>query len=78
MTTSSEAVAMALQKVHKNKRELADELNMSKYAMYNKFYRNSWSASDLATVADKLGARLALVFPDGQHINIDAVPDAED
>lgn len=78
MTTASDGVSMALKKAGVPKKFLAESWNMSQNAVYNKFIRNSWSAKDLAKVSALIGCKLALVFPDGQQIYIDAVTDAED
>lgn len=51
--------------------ELADRFGMSKQTMNNKMNRGSWSASDLARVADFCGCKLAFVLPDGQHIYLE-------
>lgn len=52
---------------------LADALNVgSAQALANKFYRSSFSATDLVMIADYVGASLAFCFPDGSRITIDA------
>ena len=52
--------------------ELAEAFHMSKQTMGNKMNRGSWSARDLAKVAEFCGCKLAFVMPDGQQIFIDA------
>lgn len=51
--------------------ELAEAFGMSKQTMNNKMNRGSWSARDLAKVAEFCGCRLAFLLPDGQHIFLD-------
>ena len=48
--------------------DLASHFGMSKQTMSNKMARNSWSAKDLAEVADFCGCKLAFVLPDGGHV----------
>ena len=52
--------------------DLAAHCGMSKQTMGNKMSRNSWSASDLARVAEFCGCKLAFIMPDGQQITIEA------
>ena len=52
--------------------ELAETFGMSKQTMGNKMTRNSWSARDLAKVAEFCGCKLAFIMPDGQTIYIDS------
>ncbi len=52
--------------------DLAAHFGMSKQTMGNKMSRNSWSASDLARVAEFCGCKLAFIMPDGQQITIEA------
>lgn len=68
--SANSAVSMALAKCGKRQRDLADPWGVSKSAISNKFYRDSWSASDLVKVAEILGCKLMFVFPDGQQIYI--------
>ena len=42
----------------------------SKQALSNKFSGERWSASDLVSVAELCGCRLAFVFPDGERVVI--------
>ena len=51
--------------------DLAAYFSMSKQTMGNKMSRSSWSASDLARVAEFCGCKLAFIMPDGQQIAID-------
>ena len=50
--------------------ELAAHFDMSKQTMNNKMARGSWSADDLARVAEFCGCKLAFLLPDGQKIII--------
>lgn len=50
---------------------LAEYLGISKQALSNKFYRDSFSAADLVKVADYTESRLSFVFPDGNKVVID-------
>ncbi len=50
---------------------LAEHLGISKQALSNKFYRDSFSAADLVKVADFTESRLSFVFPDGNKVVID-------
>lgn len=52
--------------------DLASSFGMSKQTMGNKMARNSWSARDLAKVAEFCGCKLAFIMPDGQQILIEA------
>lgn len=52
--------------------ELAEHFNVGKQSMNNKMARGSWSAKDLAKVAEFCGCKLAFVLPDGTQICIDA------
>ena len=52
--------------------DLAAHFGMSKQTMGNKMSRTSWSASDLARVAEFCGCKLAFIMQDGQQITIDA------
>lgn len=51
--------------------ELATHFGMSQQTMGNKMRRGSWSANDLAKVAEFCGCKLAFIMPDGQQIAID-------
>lgn len=51
--------------------ELADYFGIGKQSMNNKMARDSWSAKDLAKVADFVGCKVAFILPDGQNVYID-------
>ena len=50
----------------------------SKQALSNKMVNERWSGSDLASIAEFAGGKLAFVFPDGQMVYIEEekAPDA--
>ena len=51
---------------------LAAYLGISKQALSNKFYRNTFSAADLVKVAEYTESRLSFVFPDGNKVIVDS------
>ncbi len=58
--------------------ELADFFGMTKQTMSNKMARDSWSAKDLARVAEFVGCKIGFLLPDGQHIFLEAELDLEE
>ena len=58
--------------------ELADFFGMTKQTMRNKMARDSWSAKDLARVAEFVGCKIGFLLPDGQHIFLEAELDLEE
>ena len=67
----SDVVRMALLKGQKSQVDLVPVFNMSSpQALGNKFSRGSWSANDLANVAEFTGGVLNIKYPDGQEILI--------
>ena len=58
--------------------ELADYFGMTKQTMSNKMARDSWSAKDLARVAELVGCKIGFLLPDGQHIFLEAELDLEE
>lgn len=64
--------------------QLAGYLNISKQALSNKLYRDSFSAEDLIKIADFLGCNLSFIISDTQKINLEIsdlksdTPDAKD
>ena len=58
--------------------ELADCFGMTKQTMSNKMARDSWSAKDLARVAEFVGCKIGFLLPDGQHIFLEAELDLEE
>ena len=71
MATVSQRVKQALVGCGKKQIELADHFGISRQAMSNKFSRDSWSADELAKVADFVGGELVIEMPDGQRIVVD-------
>lgn len=70
--TVSDKVKGVLAISGKKQIDLAAHFGMSKQTMNNKMARNSWSASDLAKVAEFAGCKFGFELPDGQHIYIDS------
>ena len=69
--TISDCVRMALQKGGKQQKELGEAWGItSPQALGVKFNRGSWSANDLANVAEFSGGILNIKYPDGQEILI--------
>ena len=67
--TISDTIRMALQKGGKKQVDLAAEWGIaSGKAIGVKFARGSWSANELANVAEFTGGQLAIIYPDGQQI----------
>lgn len=58
--------------------DLAAYFGMSKQVMSNKMARDSWSAKDLAKVADFVGCKVGFVLPDGQHIFLEPGENVEE
>lgn len=70
--TVSSAVRMVLAKVGKTATSIGKEWGVTRAAVTNKFYRDSWSAADLIRIARYSGAQMYFEFPDGQRIKIDS------
>lgn len=62
----------------KKQLDLAIHFGMSKQTMSNKMARESWSAKDLAKVAEFVGCKVGFVLPDGQHIFLEPEDDTEE
>lgn len=71
----SDKVKALLSLSGKKQMELAEYFGMSKQVMSNKMARDSWSAKDLARVAEFTGCKIGFILPDGQHIFVDADPE---
>lgn len=78
MATVSQRVKQALVGCGKKQIELAEYFGISRQAMSNKFSRNSWSADELAKVANFVGGNLVIEMPDGQRIIVDPPKIEED
>lgn len=76
MTVSSK-VKSVLAYYGKRQIDLAEYFGMTKQTMGNKMNRDSWSAKDLAKVAEYVGCKVAFILPDGQQIFIDPPEDKE-
>ena len=71
----SDKVKAVLTLSGKRQIDLAENFDMSKQTMSNKMARDSWSAKDLARVAEFTGCKVGFVLPDGQHIFLDMSDD---
>lgn len=58
--------------------DLAAYFGMTKQTMSNKMARDSWSAKDLARVAEFVGCKAGFLLPDGQHIFLEPEPNSEE
>lgn len=74
---TSDKVKAALSYAGKKQVEFADRMGMRKQNLATKMMRNSWSAEDLAKVADFVGARIGIIFPDGTTIYLDSPTEKE-
>ena len=73
MATTTSKIKMLLSYYGRKQSDLIDCLGMSsKQSLGNKMKRDSWSARDLATVAEFLGCKIAFILPDGTTIPLDA------
>ncbi len=64
----SDTVRMAMAKKGMNQADLAESWGSTRQGINNKFSRDSWSGDDLMKLAEITGAKLALVYPDGQQL----------
>ena len=71
----SKSVRMALTKAEKRQGDLTALWDTTPQAVSNKFRLDRWSAEDLVQMAAYTGGKLAFIYPDGQEILIDTVPD---
>lgn len=58
--------------------DLAAYFDMTKQTMSNKMARDSWSAKDLARVAEFVGCKIGFLLPDGQHILLETEYEPEE
>ncbi len=75
----SNAVRSVLSMKGRKQNDLLGVLDVkSKQALSNKMVNERWSGSDLASIAEFTGGKLAFVFPDGQMVYIEEekAPDA--
>ncbi len=61
----SEKIKAMLSLTGNKQADLAHCLGIAPQSIANKMSRDSWTASDLITVAEFTGCKLAFVFPDG-------------
>ena len=73
----SEKVKALLNLTGKKQADLAAHMGIAAQSVANKMQRDSWSAKDLANIADFVGGKLSISLPDGQQIYI-AIPDNKD
>ena len=67
----SKAVRMALTKGNKRQTDLVTALGLSSsQSVFLKLQKERWTGTDLATVAELTGGRLAFIYPDGTEIRI--------
>lgn len=67
----SDTIRMALIKGGITQVALAQKMGIgSRQAMNNRFARGSWSADDLASIAELTGGKLIIRYPDGQEIPV--------
>ena len=72
----SEKVKALLNLTGKKQSDLAAHMGIAAQTVANKMMRDSWSAKDLANIADFVGGKLSISLPDGQHIYI-SVPNGD-
>lgn len=70
MNTVSDSIKMCLTKSKLKQVDLADRWHTTRQAISNKFYRDYWSADELADLAKFFGAQLIFKYPDGQEIPV--------
>lgn len=70
----SDNVKALLTLTGKKQMQLASCFGMAKQAMNNKMRRDSWSANDLAKVAEFCGYKLAFIGPNGTQITLNYDP----
>lgn len=73
----SEKVKALLNLTGKKQADLAAHMGIAAQSVANKMQRDSWSAKDLANIADFVGGKLSISLPDGQQIYI-TIPDNKD
>ena len=66
----SEKVKAILNLTGRKQSDLAAHMGIAAQSVANKMVRDSWSARDLANIADFVGGRLSITLPDGQQIFI--------
>lgn len=74
----SEKVKALLNLTGKKQADLAAHMGIAAQSVANKMQRDSWSAKDLANIADFVGGKLSISLPDGQQIYITISGDNKD
>lgn len=69
--SASEQVKAVLSCTGKKQIELATYFGMKKQNLNTKMQRGSWSADDLARVAEFVGGRIGFILPNGTTIYLD-------
>ena len=79
MASVSDSIRMCFIKTKLKQVDLASRWSTSRQAISNKFYRDYWSADELADLARFFGAQLVFKFPDGMEIPVltDSAPRAK-
>lgn len=67
----SKKIKVLINLKNKDLEGLANTLGISKQALSNKFYRDSFSADDLIKTAEYLGCDLAFIIDDTQRVVLD-------
>ena len=70
--SASEKVKAVLSCSGKKQIELAEYFGMRKQNLSTKMQRGSWSAEDLARVAEFVGGRVGFILPNGTTILLDS------
>lgn len=79
MATISSKVKMLLSYYGRKQSDLMKCLNMSsKQSVNNKIARDSWSAQDLAKLAEFLGCKIGFILPDGTSIYLESNQDDDE
>lgn len=74
----SAAVRAVITNANIKQGDLAGPLELSSVqAVSNKFRLNRWTASDLATVAELAGCKLAFIYPNGEQVIISSAAGAQ-
>lgn len=75
--STSDKVKAVLTCCGKKQVDLADHFGIRKQNLNTKMQRDSWSANDLARVAEFVGARVGFILSDGTTIYLDP-PDGKE
>jgi len=71
VTTISDSIRIALAKAKKKQSDLGAHWFTTRQVVSNKFYRDYWSANELADIAKFAGCKLIFKFPDGTEIAVE-------